>query len=298
MGEGTKRRFRFQPVDDDGPDFGDPPRNWGRVVSMAGVWTVVLLGGAWIAPGFASGGSSAATDVRDQPATDEINAASRYLRFGSDDDVDRAEQVLCDGASPGVKPADLVELRAFYEEELGSYPETEVKTELPEMTAQGAEVDATISYIAGNSFREESFSVTVKESDGDFCVTQAVRHEQEQDEPGSAGDPQELAARYLSAVFVARNIEAAAGHQCREYEGVEPRELSDALSDWEVLFGEASAIQSFDGDPVTSTGSTVVPMSVELSSGRAVETFSFEVTVEGDCAAALSGGEALLETSD
>ncbi|WP_162181666.1 hypothetical protein [Glycomyces tenuis] len=269
------------------------------MASMAGLWAVVLLGGAWIAPGFASGGGEEETDPRDQPATDEVNAASRYLRFGSDGDTERAEEVLCDDADPEVTAGELVELRASYEEELGSYPETEVSTDLPTITAEGVDIGATVSYIAGNSFREEQFTISVRAEGDNYCVSQVVRHEseEEEDETGAAVDPQELAAKYLSAIFVIRDLEAASDYQCAEYEGPGPEELDGALAEWETLFGEATAIQSFDGDPAPSGTQTGVPMSVELSATQATESFSFEVTVEGDCVSALAGGEALLDPS-
>lgn len=297
MGKGTNRAYKVVPVEDE-PGFGDPPRNWARVASMAGVWAVVLLGTAWVAPGFASGGGEEETDVRDQPATDEINAASRYLRFGSDGDTDRAEEVLCDDAEPEMTPADLVDLRSSYEEELGSYPETEVQTGLPTITGEGVDLGASISYIAGNSFREEQFTVSVRTDGNDYCVSQVIRHEPEEEETGAEVDPQEQAARYLSAVFVVRDFEAASDYQCAEYEGPEPDELVGALDEWEALFGDATAIQSFEGDPVPSGARTAVPMSVELSSTQAVEAFTFEVTVEGGCVAALSGGAALLDSTE
>lgn len=299
MGKDTKRAYKVVPVDEDEPDFGDPPRNWGRVASMAGVWVVVLLGSAWMAPGFASGGDEGETDARDQPATDEINAASRYLRFGSDGDTDRAEEVLCDDAEPEVTIDELVDLRDSYEEELGSYPETEIRTDLPTITGKGVDIGATVSYIAGNSFREEQFMVSVRTDGNSYCVSQVVRSEPGEDETGAAAvDPQELAAKYLSAVFVVRDLASASGYQCAEYDGPKPEELDGALSEWEALSGEATAIQSFDGDPATSGTQTVVPMSVELSSNRAIESFSFEVMVEGDCVVALSGGEALLNPAE
>ena len=95
-----------------------------------------------------------------------------------------------------------------------------------------------------------------------------------------------------------RDLEAASEYQCAEYEGPRPEELDDALVEWEALHGEATAIQGFEGDPAPSGTGTVVPMSVELSSGQAVESFSFQVTVEVDCVAALSGGEALLGSAE
>ena len=296
MGKGTNRAYRVVPVDDE-PDFGDPPRNWGRVASMAGVWTVLLFGGFLVAPGFASGGGEEETRTRDQPATDEINAASRYLRFGSDGDTERAAEVLCDDAVPEVTAAELVDLRVSYEEELGSYPEIEVETGLPTITAKGVDIDATISYIAGNSFREERFGVSVRTGGGSYCVSHVFRHEPAREGTGVDPDPQELAAKYLSAVFVTRDLVNASGYQCSGYKGPGPEEISDAFVGWEMLFGTATAVQSFEGDPMSSDGKTVVPMSVKLSSGQAVESFSFEVTVDGDCVAALSEDGTLLGLS-
>src|SRR5690606_1809382 len=98
----------------------------GRVASMAGIWAVVLLGGAWIAPGFASGGGEEATDPRDQEPTTPRQAAARYLEAGLDGDSDRVGDVVCEEAMPEVHESDLVALRNEYDERIGSYPEIEV----------------------------------------------------------------------------------------------------------------------------------------------------------------------------
>jgi hypothetical protein len=292
VGKGTNRAYKVVPVEDE-PDFGDPPRNWARVASMAGVWAVVLLGTAWVAPGFASGGGEEETDVRDQAPTTPRQAVARYLEAGLEGDSGRVDAVLCDDAAPEVSQSELVMLRGEYEEQ----PEIEISTSEPVVSAEGMEVAAQVSFI-GESVFYEDFTVTVLATDDSYCVNQAAAVASEDDESVIEADPQDQAARFLSAVFTVRDVNAAADYLCDDYEGPGPEELSSALGRWEARFGDSTAVQGFEGAPVPSAAGTMVPMSVELSSGQAVESFSFEVTVQNDCISAVSGGESLLDSTE
>jgi hypothetical protein len=296
VGKGTNRAYKVVSVEDE-PGFGDPPRNWARVASMAGVWAVVLLGTAWVAPGFASGGGEQDLPAVEQPPTDPLDAADRYFDHGFDNELSAAHNALCEEADPEVTPDMLRQLRLDYEEELNVYPQAEVNFQ--ELGGSGGRTDfkVEVNFIGGSRSAAEEFRVTVEPSEDRYCVAQVVRHGAEEG-AGSETDPQEQAARYLSAVFVVRDLEAASDYQCAEYEGPGPDELGGALDEWEALFGGATAIQSFEGDPVRSGTRTAVPMSVKLSSGQAIESFTFEVTVEDGCVAALSGGAALLESTE
>lgn len=292
MVKGTNRAYKVVPVEDE-PDFGDPPRNWARVASMAGVWALLLLGTAWMAPGFASGGGEEETDVRDQAPTTPRQAVARYLEAGLGGDSDRVDDALCNGASPDVSESELAALRSEYEEQ----PEIEVSTSEPVVSEVGMEVAAQVSFI-GDSIFYEDFTVTVLATGGSYCVDQATAVDSEDDGPVIEVDPQDQAARFLSAVFTVRDVEAASGYLCEEFEGSGPQELASGLSSWEARLGESTAVQGFEGDPMPSSAGTTVPMSVELSSGQAVESFSFEITVQADCVSAVSGGEALLDPAE
>ncbi|HEU5127796.1 MAG TPA: hypothetical protein VFU12_07400 [Glycomyces sp.] len=289
MVKGTNRAYKVVPVEDE-PDFGDPPRNWARVASMAGAWALLLLGTAWVAPGFASGGGEEETDVRDQAPTTPRQAVARYLEAGLGGDSGRVEDALCDDASPEVSESELVALRSEYEEQ----PEIEISTSEPVGSATGMEVAAQVSFIGASIFYED-FTVTVLATGDSYCVDQVTAVDSEDDGPVTEVDPQDQAARFLSAVFTVRDVEAASGYLCEEFEGSGPEALASGLNSWEARLGESTAVQGFEGDPVSSPTGTTVPMSVELSSGQAVESFSFEITVEADCVSAVSGGEALLD---
>ncbi|GAB3656017.1 hypothetical protein [Glycomyces tarimensis] len=292
VGKGSKRAYKVVPVDGDEPAFGDPPRNWGRVASMAGVWAIVLLAGAWMAPSFASGGNEGDTDARDQPATDEINAASRYLRFGSDGDTERVEAVLCDGAAPETGASDLVDLRESYEGELGTYPEVEVDTQTPIASPDGYEVDATVSYISGDGIREESFTVTILLNGGDYCVAEAVRHIE--DDP--SGGPGELDLDILRFIVWDRDPDAATATQCSDYTGPSAQKLLDAVEAWESANGEGTSYAVPIGSEARATPNAVTtfPYEVVMDGEGTDQTFNFEVTISGECVLEVSGGEDLL----
>ncbi|GAB3220067.1 hypothetical protein GCM10027447_03990 [Glycomyces halotolerans] len=296
MGKGSERKYRVVPVDEE-PDFGDPPRHWGRVASMAGLWAVVLFGGAWMAPGFASGGASDETDARDQAPITPRQAAARYLEAGLNGESDRAGAVLCDDAAPQMLQSDLVALRDEYDEALGAYPEIEVSTTEPVGSASGMVVDSTVSFIGDSIFREQ-FTVTVLATGSRYCVSEVVRVRSDDEDAADRVDPQDQAAKFLSAVFVVRDPNLASSHLCVGYDGPQPEELENALREWEGVFGDATPVQSFEGEPTESDSGTVVPMSVELSSLRATESFAFEVTIVNNCITKVSGDEALLHPSD
>ena len=269
---------------------------------MAGVWLIVLLGGAWIAPGFASGGDEEEDDVRDQDATTPRQVTARYVEAGLDGDSDRSDAALCDDASPAVTEGDLVAVREDYQDVLGSYPEVEVQTSEPVGSSEGMEITATVSFI-GDTIYKEQFGITVLQDGDSYCVSDAVQSGPDESETGSPGepgheiDPQELSAKYLSAIFVTRDLQGAEGYMCADYKGPDPGEVTAALETWESRFGDATAVQEFEGAPDGSGDETTVPMSVDLSSNQSDEAFTFEVSVIGDCVSALSGGEALLESA-
>ena len=226
------KQYRVVAVDEvEAAEFADPPRKWGRVGLMAGGWAIVLALGASVAPGFAASGSGQNEDPRDEPATSASNAAWRYLRYGSDEDLDRSEATLCEGASPEVTPSDLDAIRQTYDDALGGITRIDLETQDPVALAEGSSVAGTVSYIYEGSQRHEEFQVTVHESDGAFCVSDAVQMQDDGETPSNGDgtaptvDPEVLATTFLTHVVGNRDPLTAATSQCDSYTGITPEEL-------------------------------------------------------------------------
>ncbi|WP_157930818.1 hypothetical protein [Glycomyces xiaoerkulensis] len=251
-----------------------------------------------MAPGIASGGDTEEADARDEAPITPRQVAARYLEAGLDGESDRAQAALCDDATPQVLEADLIELRAEYEEELGSYPEVEVGTDEPVNSDSGMEVGSTISFIGETVVRDE-FTVTVLATGSSYCVVEVDRNSELADEETSSTpesiEPRSLAAEFLSSILAERDLDAATALQCEGYTGIVPRELIDAVVAWESSHGVASVDQS-TGNAMAGTGSNwTVPIEANLVSGFN-ETFGFEVGIDADlgCVSSLEGGEGLV----
>jgi hypothetical protein len=244
--------------------FADPPRRWGRVGLLAGGWAIVLALGAWIAPGFAASGSSEDEDPRDETPTTAESAAWSYLRYGSNDELNRAEAVLCEGASPEVTVDDLDAIRESYADQLGGISRIDLQTDDPVPALEGSTVSGTVEYIYEDHRRLEDFVVSVQEQDAGYCVSNAVRLSP--DEPSASGnspevvDPRALATDFLGSVVGGSDLEAAASLQCVSYSGISPEDLSQAISDWEAQNGEAAgyltAVQPAESTEIPSRCST------------------------------------------
>ncbi|MCD0442294.1 hypothetical protein LO763_01470 [Glycomyces sp. A-F 0318] len=278
--------------------FADPPRKWARVGAMAGSWAVVLALGAWVAPGFAAGGSDEEGDSRDEPASTANNAAWRYLRYGSNEDADRAEASLCDDASPELTPADLDTIRQAYADELGGITRVDLETGDPVQSSDGIMVAGTVSYIYQGTQRHEDFVVTVQENDGSFCVSNATQPDDEADQPSasegteSAVDPKTVAADFLRAVVVERNPQAAIAMQCDSYSGITAQDLDAAIADWTATNGATTGyLNSLD----SAEGPMVFEAEIKLDGDLKIETFAFQLAVQGDCVESLEGGDGLVK---
>lgn len=295
------KQYRVVAVDAvEAAEFADPPRKWGRVGIMVGGWALVLALGAWIAPGFAASGSGQNQDPRDEEATDAIGAAWSYLRYGSDEDLDRAEATLCEGASPEVTPADLNDIRQSYADSLGGITRIDLETSDPVPTSDGISVVGTVSYIYQGSQRHQEFLVTVQEIDGAYCVSNAAQVASEEPSSGESTvgtvDPQTLATDFLRSTVAERDPATAATFQCASYTGTTAQELDAAITEWAVLNGETTAF--LNGiDPTDSTESSITRFEAEISlqGDLKQETFTFVIGVQGDCVASLEGGEGLVE---
>lgn len=304
--DASGKRYRVVPVDDaETAKYADPPRKWPRVGAMAAAWAIVLALGAWVAPGFAASGSDEDNDPRNEAATDAEGAALRYLRYGSNEDPDRAEAALCDDASPELTPADLDAIRQAYADELGGITRVDLETGDPVQTGNGIAVAGTVSYIYQGTQRHEDFVITVQDNDGSFCVSNATQPDDEAEQPSAEEgtepviDPKTLATDFLRAVVVERNPQTATAIQCDSYSGITAQDLDQAMSDWAatngILTGYLAAvdlIESEDGS-VTLFESEVV-----IEGDLTQETFTFEIGVQDDCVASLEGGDELMNTAD
>jgi hypothetical protein len=298
------RQYRVVAVDAvEAAEFADPPRKWGRVGIMAGGWALVLALGAWIAPGFAASGSAQNEDPRDEPATSESNAAWRYLRYGSDEDLDRAEATLCEDASPEVTPSDLDAIRQSYEDALGGITRIDLETQDPVALAEGSSVVGRVSYIYEGSQRHEEFQVTVQEGDGAFCVSDAVQMQSEGETP-STGDGSEpavdlevLATTFLTHVVGNRDPLTAATSQCDSYTGITPEELDQAIADWAAQNDMTTGFVSVDLADSPESSVTMFDAEVSLQGDLRQDTFAFQVGVQGDCVTSLEGGDGLMDSS-
>lgn len=292
------RQYRVVAVEEpEDTEFADPPRKWGRVGIMAAAWAIALALGGSMAPGFAASGNPENQDPRDADATDAEGAALRYLRYGSNEDLDRAESALCEDASPEFSPDDLNAMRQSYAEELGGITDIDVRTGDPVPSTDGIGVAGTVSFISQGNRRQEDFLVTVQESDGVYCVSNAALLEgEEPTEPeatGEAPDPEEVATEFMRA-FVGddRDPQAAIALQCPSgsYTGITPTELDAAITAWETTESFLSGIE-----PAESSETSITAFTVEVTLSRELEQqdFSFAVGVQGDCVSSLEGGDGL-----
>ncbi|WP_198667600.1 hypothetical protein [Glycomyces dulcitolivorans] len=298
------KRYRVVPVDDpETAAYADPPRKWPRVAAMAAAWAVVLGLGAWIAPAFAASGNEENQDPRDQAATDAEGAAWSYLRYGSNEDLDRAEAALCEDASPELTPDDLDAVRQSYADQLGGITRVDVETGDPVPTTDGIAIAGTVSYISEGTQRHEEFIVTVQENDGTYCVSN-TEQPQEEEEPSSEGstgnavDPETLASEFLTYIVGTRNIQAASEIQCEAFTGITPQDLDAAIDDWAATNGETSGFVSVD--PAESSDGSVAAFAAEVTLQGELnqETFEFDISVQGDCVASLQGGDNLMDGTE
>lgn len=280
-------------------EFADPPRKWGRVGIMAGAWALALSLGGWAAPGIAASGNPENQDPRDEAATDATGAALRFIRYGSNEDPDRANASLCEDASPEITTSDLDALRQSHADDLGGIARVDLDAGDPVPTGDGIGVGVTVFYIYEGKQQFEDFVVTVQEDDGTYCVSNAVLVEDEEpssgDSTGEAVDPQTLATDFLRAVVVDREPASAIEFQCDSYSGVTPQDVDAGITEWAATNGETTAFLN-DVNPAESSETSVTNFEVEitLSGGLNQETFAFTVGVQGNCVNSLSGGDGLL----
>lgn len=270
---------------------------------MVGVWALLLGGGAWFAPAFASGGGDENTDPRDEAPTSPASAVWSYLRYGSNGDVERANAIVCERADPELSPADLLEISEQFSADFfeGRTPDLDVTTDDPVQSTNGTEVGGTVYYISRGRQQYADFTVTVQELEEGYCVSNAVRL----DEPGESSegetevDPEAVAADYLAQIFRHQDTAAAEGYQCADYSGIGIEDIEQARLDWETANGTAEGylndMQSSESS--SSDDSEVFNAEVTLD-GFSAETFVFEVAVQGDCVASLEGGEGLMPAEE
>ncbi|MEU6246681.1 hypothetical protein [Glycomyces sp. NPDC047010] len=297
------KRYRVIPADDpETAAYADPPRKWPRVTTLAATWALILALGTWIAPVFAASGNEENQDPRDQAATDAEGAAWSYLRYGSNEDLDRAEDALCDGASPEIPPSGLDAIRQSYADDLGGITRVDVEIGDPVPTGDGIALAGTVSYISEGTQRHEEFVVTVQEHDGTYCVSDANQPAAESPNPGGPSDPgidpETLAAEFLTYIVGTRNLDDAGELQCSTYTGITPQELDGAIEAWSAEKGTATGFVSVDPAESPDSSTSTFAAEVTLDGDLNLETFDFEIAVEGDCVASLEGGDALMNAAD
>jgi hypothetical protein len=302
--DATGKRYRFVQVNEaDEAEFADPPRKWGRVGLLAGGWAIVLALGATVAPGFAASGDEDNVDARDQAATDAEGAALRYLRFGSDQDLDRAEAALCEEASPELTPSGLDGIRQSYDQELGGIERVDVAAGDPVPSTDGISIAGTVSYIYEGNQRHEDFLVTVQENDGTYCVSNAAPVQEEEPSTSAddgttseAVDPQELAADFLRTIVIDREPQTAAASQCSSFTGITAEDLDAAIAEWSTTNGSTTGyLNSLEPADSSESSITMFDVEVRLDGELNIETFAFVLGVQGNCVASMEGGEGLID---
>ncbi|GAA1660919.1 hypothetical protein GCM10009830_02520 [Glycomyces endophyticus] len=303
----TGKRYRVVPVDDpDTTAYADPPRKWPRVAAMAAAWAVVLGLGSWIAPAFAASGSEENQDPRDEAATDAEGAALRYLRYGSNEDPERAEDALCEDASPELSPSDLDAIRQSYADELGGITDIDLQTGDPVPSSEGISIAGTVSYIYQGRQRHEEFLVTVQEHDGTYCVSDAASVEETSEpsfEPSSDSsstseevDPQTVATDFLRAVVMDRDPAFAETLQCESFTTITAQDLDEAIAEWVTVNGVTTGFLNDISPLENATGG--FEAEIVLQGELNQETFTFEIEVQQGCVASLEGGDDLMDGTD
>jgi len=272
---------------------------------MAAGWAILLALGTWVAPGFAASGSDEDNDPRDEAATDAKGAAWSYLRYGSNQEPDRAEATLCEGASPELTPADLDQIRTSYSDELGGIADIDLETGDPVSSAEGITVAATVSYIYQGTQRHEDFMVTVQENDGTYCVSNATQVKDEGEQPSNGGgteqpvDPETVATDFVRGIVVDRDAATGTAAQCTPFTGITAQDLDQAINDWAATNGAASGyLNSVEPADSPESSVTVYEIEVVLEGDLTQENFVFQVGVQGNCVASLEGGEDLMDGSE
>jgi hypothetical protein len=296
------RQYRVVAVNEtEDTEFADPPRKWGRVGLMAGAWAIALSLGAWVAPGFAASGNPDNVDPRDEPATDASGAALRYIRYGSNEDIDRADAALCQDASPELTPAEIDGIRQAFDEELGGITRTDFDAGEPSPVAGGTQFTITAAYIYQAQQQYQDFVVTVVEADGTYCVSDAALPEGDEPDAGDRTeepvDPKATARDLMQAVVLDRDPAAAAEFQCppESYIGITPEALDAAITEWASANGPTEgAIDTINPTESSESSVTAFDFKITLKGELIRESFIFTVGVQGNCVALLEDVDGLI----
>jgi hypothetical protein len=244
-------------------------------------------------------------DARDQEATDAVGAAWSYLKYGSDNDPDRAQATLCDDASPEQTPADLDDIRQTYDDQLGGIERIDLDIGDPMSLSEGIVIPGEVIYIYQGHQRHEDFLVTVQENDGTYCVSNAVQVQEEEPSASDdtsdgatseAVDPQELAADFMRTIVIDREPQAAAALQCPSFTGITAEDLDAAIAEWSSTNGSTTGyLNSLEPAETSESSITMFDVEVRLDGELNIETFAFSLGVQGNCVASLEGGEGLID---
>lgn len=296
------RQYRVVAVtENENNEFADPPRKWGRVGIMAAAWAATLALGAWAAPGIAASGNPENVDPRDEAATDASGAALRYIRYGSNEDLERADAALCEGASPELSSGEIDEIRQAHDAELGGITRTDFESEEPIQATDGIQITITVAYIYEAQQDFEDFVVTVLEKDGTYCVSDALLVAGEEpgtgDGTGEPVDPKAVARDLMQAVVLDHDVAAAAEFQCpsASYSGITPEALDAAIAEWASANGKANGVIDTIKPAESSESSiTAFDFTIKLTGDLTVESYVFTVEVQGNCVSSIAGGDGLM----
>ncbi|WP_026928796.1 hypothetical protein [Glycomyces tenuis] len=229
--------------------------------------------------------------------------AGQYLRFGSDGDPEQAEEALCEGASPEVTPAELVELRESHAAAFdGETLDVRLSTGSAEYTdGTDVDVDAVLTYTAGDHRPvEEAFVASLRVEGEEYCVFDVV----------STGPPEPttddvVAATtdFLYALFDEEDAARAAEWQCPEYSGMDLEAVVAAIQEFEEPDSGSSVLYLVTTPSGTDAGSGLTMFEVEVTFSDPTAyppapPVATELVVDGDCVAEYSGASGPLEGAD
>lgn len=294
--DASGKRYRVVEVDETAEaEFADPPRTWSRVGALAAGWAIVLVLGGWIAPGFAAS-SSGLEDDSDE-IVDAKGAAWVYLSEASNENLDLANDALCDDAEPQVTPAAIDSIRQSYIDLYGGITNVGVSTGETIATSNGVNVPSLVKYdVDGPDDPGEEFLITVQERSGTYCVFDVVWLQDEDPSPeetsGEVVDPKSVATNFLRMIVVnaERNLAAAAALECSPAPEFDAHDLDAAIAAWEELNTTAEGTANgFINSLVPAEGSvTAFTAEIELRGDLANETFTFDIGVQGDCVSSIT----------
>ena len=200
------KQYRVVEVNEaENAEFADPPRKWGRVGTMVGVWALLLALGGWAAPAIAASGNPENEESREtKPLPTRITlpgatcgTARTKIWTGP---KRRSAKMLRRNwhlrtSTPFGSPTPMSS---------GALHDIDLETGDPVEGTDGITIAGTVSYIYEGNQRFEEFVVTVQEDDGTYCVSNAVQVEDEEPSAGRGHRRGGVIRRHLPPTSCAR----------------------------------------------------------------------------------------------